>query len=135
MSQIAFFPLLIPLTNTFFLNRPYGVIVDEGSSSVAWYVGVHAKYFTPMDFHRFPFDTQVLDMQFSFEAGEFHNKFIVLYCTDALPFPVPRNRSCYSEVYTLREQHAISSERRGGPSVRMGSKFAGNNPFQAIVAS
>jgi len=48
--------------------QPYGVIVDEGSSSVAWYVGVHAKYFTPMDFHRFPFDTQVLDMQFSFEA-------------------------------------------------------------------
>ena len=90
VSQIAFFPLLIPLTNTFFLNRPYGVIVDEGSSSVAWYVGVHAKYFTPMDFHRFPFDTQVLDMQFSFEAGEFHNKFIVLYCTDPLPFSGPK---------------------------------------------
>ena len=90
MSQIAFFPLLIPLTNTFLLNRPYGVIVDEGSSSVAWYVGVHAKYFTPMDFHRFPFDTQVLDMQFSFEAGEFHNKLIVLYCTDTLPFSGPK---------------------------------------------
>ena len=67
MSQTDFFPLLIPLTNTFLLNRPYGVIVDEGSSSVAWYVGIQAKYFTPMDFHRFPFDTQVLDMQFSFE--------------------------------------------------------------------
>ena len=29
---------------------------------------IHAVYFTPMDFHRFPFDSQLLDMQFSFEA-------------------------------------------------------------------
>ncbi|QDZ23285.1 ligand-gated ion-channel protein [Chloropicon primus] len=46
--------------------QPYGIIKDEGSSGVAWWVGIHGKYFTPMDFRRFPFDHQELDMQFSF---------------------------------------------------------------------
>ena len=32
--------------------QPYGIIKDEESDAVAWWVAIHATYFTPMDFHR-----------------------------------------------------------------------------------
>jgi len=49
--------------------QPYGIIVDQASSGVAWWTAIHAVYFTPMDFRRFPFDTQELDMQFTYQPS------------------------------------------------------------------
>ncbi|QDZ21470.1 ligand-gated ion channel [Chloropicon primus] len=48
--------------------QPYNIIIDKDSGAVAWWTGIHARYFTPMDFRRFPFDEQTLVMQFEFQS-------------------------------------------------------------------
>jgi len=56
--------------------QPYGIIVDQASSGVAWWTAIHAVYFTPMDFRRFPFDSQKLVMQFGFKGTNEIKEFI-----------------------------------------------------------
>jgi hypothetical protein len=46
--------------------QPYSIGVTENSTGVSWWTGIHATWFTPMQFSRFPFDAQELVMQFSF---------------------------------------------------------------------
>jgi len=48
--------------------QPYGITVDADTGAVGWWTAIQAVYFTPMDFHRFPFDSQTLVMQFSCDA-------------------------------------------------------------------
>ena len=44
-------------------------IFDGPNGSVAWYKSLHGVYFTPMDFHKFPFDSQHLDIQFMMDPS------------------------------------------------------------------
>lgn len=45
--------------------QPYEIRISD-SGSVAWWTAIHATYFTPMNFQRFPLDEQKLVVQFSF---------------------------------------------------------------------
>mmetsp|Transcript_3172 Transcript_3172/g.11503 ORF Transcript_3172/g.11503 Transcript_3172/m.11503 type:complete len:469 (-) Transcript_3172:567-1973(-) len=45
--------------------QPYEIRISD-SRSVAWWTAIHATYFTPMNFQRFPLDEQKLVVQFSF---------------------------------------------------------------------
>lgn len=66
LPALAIFNSVVPrLTHVGF-----GGLIFGAGDEVGWYLSLHGKFFTPMDFRNFPFDSQSLQIDFGITAVE-----------------------------------------------------------------